>query len=179
MKFYTDGGCRRNGRSDAIGAAAAVLEKRNGSTGRWKRTLPPDPTPTNQRAEITGIIVALEVVLKKYDMLAGNPDLDVTIHTDSKYAIGCMTDWIYKWSANGWVNSCGYEVANRDLIARASRLDDKVAELGHIRYLWIPRAENQEADELCNDDLDRQEREEAEERERSRQTYYSSSDSDW
>lgn len=42
------------------------------------------------------MIIALEQALEKYDELDGSPWLDVKIYTDSKYLIGCMTDWIYK-----------------------------------------------------------------------------------
>ena len=168
MKFYTDGGCRGNGRSGATGAAAAVLEKKFGGTTWWTRSLPGYPTPTNQRAEITGIILALEKALDRYESLDTRPYLQLTICTDSKYAIGCMTEWIYKWTENGWTNTRGCEVVNRDLIEKASRLDDKAASLGSVRYEWVPRGENEQADHLCNKDLDEQEG-----------NYYSSSESGW
>ncbi|KKK13677.1 hypothetical protein P175DRAFT_0507388 [Aspergillus ochraceoroseus IBT 24754] len=157
MKFYTDGGCRRNGKPGAIGAAAAVLEKRSGGTLSWRKSLPSYPAPTSQRAEISGIILALEMALQKYDSLNTNPYLDVTIYTDSRYAIGCMTDWIYKWTRNGWINAQGYEVANRDLIEEASRLDDELKEQGDVQYVWIPREQNEQADRICNQRLDEQE----------------------
>ena len=45
---------------------------------------------------MTAIIIALEQALEKYHDLDGTPRIDVKIYTDSKYVIGCMTDWIYK-----------------------------------------------------------------------------------
>ena len=65
-----------------------------------------------------------------------------------------MTDWIYKWTRNGWVNAAGNQVANRDLIEKASDLDDQVKELGTVDYVWIPRSENQDADEAVSNRLD-------------------------
>ncbi|KAJ8113698.1 hypothetical protein ONZ43_g5095 [Nemania bipapillata] len=158
MEFYVDGGCRGNGQPWAIGAAACCLRTRSGDA-RFVRSvsLPRDPAPTNQRAEITAIIMALEWALEKYRGLNTSPAVDVRIHSDSRYAIGCMTNWIYKWASNGWENSSGYEVANRDLIQRASDLDDEVKELGSIKYIWIPRSDNETADEACNEKLDEQE----------------------
>ncbi|KAI1356048.1 ribonuclease H-like domain-containing protein [Xylaria sp. FL0043] len=141
MEFYVDGGCRGNGRPWAIGAAACVLKTRSGSS--FHRT-----------AAIAAIIIALQWALEKYEELDSCPRLVLRIHSDSRYAIGCMDNWIYKWARNGWRNAAGYEVANRDLIERASDLDDKVKELGSVDYIWIPRSENEEADELCNDKLD-------------------------
>lgn len=69
------------------------------------------------------------------------------IHSDSRYAIGCMNQWIYKWCRNAWVNAAGLEVANRDSIQFASDLDDRVKELGDVEYVWVLREENEFADE--------------------------------
>ncbi|RYP05235.1 hypothetical protein DL764_003942 [Monosporascus ibericus] len=161
MKFYVDGGCRGNGQPGSIGAAAAVLTTR-GKRMYYKTTHLPrdfifdDHNPTNQRAEIAAIILALEWALEKYQELNSDPYLTVEIHSDSRYAIGCMTQWIYKWHNNGWTNSSGYEVANRDLIQRASELDDEIKELGEVDYIWIPREQNTTADKYCNEALDEQ-----------------------
>jgi ribonuclease HI len=67
-----------------------------------------------------------------------------------------MTAWIYKWRRNGWINSAGYEVANRDLIEEADDLDTRLKQEGDVQYVWIPREKNQDADEACNDLLDEQ-----------------------
>jgi len=156
MEIYVDGGCRGNGQPGAIGAAAAVFQKKHGGYDAWTKSLPSYPPPTNQRAEITAIILALEQALEKLEELDTNPYLDVKIYSDSRYAIGCMTNWIYKWARNGWINAAGNEVANRDLIQEASDLDDRLKEAGDVEYIWIPREENQLADRLCNEDMDKQ-----------------------
>jgi ribonuclease HI len=156
MEFYVDGGCRGNGRPGSIGAAAAVMEKKYGKSEIWTRSMPSIPTPTNQRAEITAIILALEVALDKLEQLETNPYLDVKIYSDSKYAVECMSKWIYKWCKNGWINAAGNEVANRDLIENASDLDDRLKEKGDVEYIWIPREKNQRADQYCNEEMDKQ-----------------------
>jgi ribonuclease HI len=155
MDFYVDGGCRRNGYDGAIGAAAAVHRKKWDRKSIWTRALPIYPAPTNQRAEISAIMLALELALEKSETLSTS--LNLTIHSDSKYAIACMDNWIYKWCRNGWTNSRGYPVGNRDLIEKASRLDDEVKEIGTVKYIWIPREENYDADAACNRALDQQE----------------------
>jgi ribonuclease HI len=70
MEIYTDGGCRGNRRPGAIGAAAAVFKTKYGKYRGWIRVLPSYPPPTNQRAEITAIIVALEEALAKFRKLS-------------------------------------------------------------------------------------------------------------
>jgi ribonuclease HI len=172
MEIYVDGGCRRNGSSNAIGAAAAVRKERSGRYWHRQERLTGFTTATNQRAEITAIIIGLEMVLEKFAELDSNPHLNITVHSDSRYAVGCMTEWIYKWTRNGWTNSRGEPVANQDLIERASALDDEVAELGNINYVWIPRSENTHADKHCNEELDAMEREEGIQY----HSYYSDSD---
>lgn len=154
MEIYVDGGCRGNGGPGSIGAAAAVFKLRGGRHKAWQKTLPQYPRPTNQRAEITAIILALEQALEKYDELDTNPWLDVKIHSDSRYAIGCMTEWVSKWARNGWRNAAGNEVANRDLIEKAADLDKRLKEEGDVEYIWIPRGENELADSYCKDALD-------------------------
>jgi ribonuclease HI len=155
MEFYVDGGCRGNGSSWATGAAACVMMKKSPQYYSWTMRLPSDPTPTNQRAELTAIIMALELALDRYNELDGNPWLDVTIYSDSQYAVNCMNEWIYKWANNGWNNARGCEVANRDLIEEASNLDDKLKAEGKVKYVWIPREKNELADRLCNEELDK------------------------
>lgn len=98
MKIYVDGRCRGNGQPGAIGAAAAVFMLKSGDHISWTRVLPDHPTVTNQRGEITAIIVALEIALEKYRELESHPWLDVKLFSDSRYAVNCINDWIYKWS---------------------------------------------------------------------------------
>ena len=157
MKIYVDGGCRNNGKPGAIGAAAAVFQFKYDHQQCYTRELPESPTPTNQRAEITAIILALQQALKRYKSLDSDPYLDVTIYSDSRYAVNCMNEWIYKWSRNGWKNSTGAEVVNRDLIQKASDLDDLLAKEGDVRYVWVPREENNDADKYCNEVMDQME----------------------
>ncbi|KAI1505768.1 ribonuclease H-like domain-containing protein [Biscogniauxia marginata] len=97
--------------------------------------------------------MALEWALERYEALDGQPAARVRVRTDSRYAVGCMRDWIYQWTRNGWHNAAGQEVANRDLIERASELDDQVADLGSVEYEWVPREQNETADQHCNEAL--------------------------
>lgn len=136
MVIYTDVGCRGNGRPGAIRAAAAVFKNKYGKYRAWTRSLPSYPIPTNQRAEITAIIVALKQALEKNDALDTNPRLSVRIYSDSRYAVECMENWIYKWTGNGWINAAGKTVANRDLLEEASDLDDRLKQEGKVKYIW-------------------------------------------
>lgn len=85
MKIYVDGGCRRNGQQNPIGAAAVIMKTRYG-TKYWSQVqrLPHHEIHTNQPAEILAIIVGLKMALERYDELRSNPRLDLTIHSDSR-----------------------------------------------------------------------------------------------
>ncbi|KAJ6486777.1 ribonuclease H-like domain-containing protein [Mycena sanguinolenta] len=151
MSLWTDGACRGNGQPGAVGGAGVWFKR--GSKG-WGRKLPEYPIPTNQRAELAGVILALEVATGRRAQLYNDPYFILTIHTDSAYIKGCFCTWIHKWKNNGWLNARGIEVINRDLIEEASDLIDQIEENGTVDFVKIPRDENQEADKLANEACD-------------------------
>lgn len=128
--------------------------KRGRGRAVWSRTLPRNPLPTNQRAEICAIIMALELALKEEKTLANNPYIITRTSSDSKYAIGCMNEWIHKWRQNGWINAAGNPIANQHLIKKAYSLNQEVGMMGEVEYVWISRECNEMADRYCNDELD-------------------------
>ena len=155
MEFFVDGACRGNGQPGAIGAAAAVRRYRDGSESYRTRKLETYYcNATNQRAEILAIILALEWAMDDYENLNNSPRIDVTIHSDSKYAVNCMNQWLARWSHNGWTTSVGGSVANRDILQDAIDAENRVLDVGNVEYKWVPRSEVHEADEKCNDVLD-------------------------
>ena len=91
IKIHVDGGCRANGQPGSIGAAAAAFKDASGRFhGETTEDLPSYTAPTNQRAEITSVILGLRMALKRYDQLHSDPWLDVTIYSDSAFAVYCM-----------------------------------------------------------------------------------------
>lgn len=62
---------------------------------------------TNQRAELTAILRALDIAPRHRD---------VTIVTDSRYAIDCVTVWYKNWQRNNWMTKDGKPVENKDLV---------------------------------------------------------------
>lgn len=62
---------------------------------------------TNQRAELTAILRALDIAPRHRD---------VTIVTDSRYAIDCVTVWHKNWQRNNWTTKDGKPVENKDLV---------------------------------------------------------------
>ena len=157
IEIYVDGGCRGNGKPGSYGAAAACFKLRSGRWKDWGGRIEKTerPRPTNSRAEIIAIIIALRQALQKYDNLNNYPRLEVKIHSDSQYAIGCIRDWVYKWRQNGWISVAGNPIANQDLIEEASDLNERLEDLGTVEYKYVPRAENEHADRVCRDVMDK------------------------
>lgn len=105
----------------------------------------PGPRQTNQRAELTAILRALDTIPK---------DRDTTIVTDSRYAIDCVTLWYVTWRKNGWKTSAGKAVENRDLVENIlGKLEERTMLQTRTIFEWIKGHANQpgnvEADMLA------------------------------
>lgn len=99
------------------------------------------------------IILALELAQQKYQGLENKPRVELAIFSESRYAIFCMNEWIYKWQDRGWKNAHGDLVANYDVIKLAFELHSQVAnQLGKISYEW--QGSNSRAGKICHADLD-------------------------
>ncbi len=73
------------------------------------------PKGTNNTAELNALYKALLLALE-YE-----GDSKVTILSDSKYSIECITTWAYGWKSNGWKKRNG-EIKNLDKIKLAHKL---------------------------------------------------------
>ena len=83
---------------------------------------------TNQRAELTAILRALETI---------GVTQDVEIRTDSKYSIQCVTEWYVNWERNGWKTRDG-PVKNKDLVqAIRDRLEERESKGGRTQFIWV------------------------------------------
>ncbi|KAJ6571846.1 ribonuclease H1 [Mycena capillaripes] len=154
IQVWTDGACRGNGKPGSVAGAGVWFSRPLNGSKRWLGALSQNPTPTNQRAELAGVIMALELATERRAQLDNDPFFILTIHTDSRYAIGCLTEWLARWINNGWINARGLEVVNRDLIERASDMIDEIHNGGRVDFVWVPREQNEEADRLANEACD-------------------------
>lgn len=105
----------------------------------------PGARQTNQRAELTAILRALDVVPR---------NRDVTIVTDSRYAIDCVTSWCINWRRNGWKTATGKAVENRDLVENIlSKIEERKGSKVQTKFEWIKghanHSGNVEADKLA------------------------------
>lgn len=134
VDIYTDGACKGN---PGVGGWGALLR----SKGVERELFGGERETTNNRMELMGAISALEA-LKRH--------CQVRLHTDSKYVMQGITEWIGNWKKRGWKTADKKPVKNEDLWRR---LDTIVAE-HEIEWIWVKghagHEGNERADVLAN-----------------------------
>ena len=84
---------------------------------------------TNQRAELTAILRALQSVPVTQS---------VRIFSDSTYSINCISEWYKSWSSNGWRTRSGEPVMNQDIIKAVRSFIDTRDKSGTITmFRWV------------------------------------------
>ena len=150
IHLYSDGGCRGNGKIDAIGGYGYILldfenKKKKEGKAAYKGT-------TNNIMELKGVIEGLKQLKTK---------CNVKIFTDSQYVVnGFNKGWIDSWQKNDWKTSAKKPVKNKELWMELLELTKKHnCEFnwvkGHNDNLW-----NEHCDRLANiamNELERQE----------------------
>lgn len=136
--IYTDGACRGNPGPGGWGAILRYKDNKKELYGGERET-------TNNRMELTAVINALETLTKP---------CQVQLHSDSKYVLQGITEWLENWKKRGWKTANKSAVKNEDLWRR---LD--AARLPHqIEWLWVKGHSgnngNDRADQLANLGID-------------------------
>ena len=138
IEIYTDGACRGNPGPGGWGALLIAGKRRKTLHGG-------EPETTNNRMELTAAIEALNA-------LRGSRK--VNLHTDSKYVMHGVTEWMANWKARGWKTAARKPVKNQDLWQAL----DAATERHDITWKWVKGHDgdpgNEEADELANMGLD-------------------------
>lgn len=81
--------------------------------------------------------------------------IPVSIYSDSKYAVGCLTEWGPIWAKSGWLTASGKPVSNVDLVKATLRLIERHREYRKIDISWVKghsgNAANDIADRLAGE----------------------------
>lgn len=138
IEIYTDGACRGN---PGPGGWGVLL-----ISGKHRKTLHGGaPETTNNRMELTAAIEALNTLERP---------CRVILHTDSRYVMDGINDWMPNWKKRGWKTTARKPVKNQDLW---QALDDAVGR-HDIDWRWVKghtgNAGNEMADELANRGID-------------------------
>ncbi|MFN3989786.1 MAG: ribonuclease HI [Erythrobacter sp.] len=140
VEMFTDGACKGN---PGPGGWAALL--RMGA--HEKELVGGERQTTNNRMEMTAVLEGLKAL---------KAPCEVTIHTDSRYVIDGMTQWIFGWQQRGWVNAAKKPVMNEDLW----RALIAAARPHKITWQWVKghagHPENERVDALASAEAARQ-----------------------
>lgn len=133
--IHTDGACKGN---PGPGGWGALLQT---GGGHEKELWGGEANTTNNRMELMAAIMALEALKRP---------CKIELHTDSKYVMHGITEWIRGWKARGWLTADKKPVKNADLW---QRLD--AARLRHdVKWRWVKghagHELNERADQLAN-----------------------------
>ena len=138
IDIYTDGACRGNPGPGGWGALLIAGRHRKRMHGGEYDT-------TNNRMELTAAIEALNA-------LKGSQR--VVLHTDSRYVMQGITEWLDNWKKRGWKTAAKKPVKNQDLW---QALDEAIAR-HDVEWKWVRghagNAGNEEADALANRGID-------------------------
>lgn len=138
IEIYTDGACRGNPGPGGWGALLIAGKHRKTMHGG-------DFETTNNRMELTAAVEALNALKKPSKVI---------LHTDSKYVMDGINEWLANWKQRGWKTAAKKPVKNQDLWMAL----DEAAGRHDIRWVWVKGHDgvegNEEADALANRGID-------------------------
>lgn len=124
IRIYCDGAC--SGNPGEAGSGLAIYSNKKNPVllhGAYEKD------GTNNIAELNALYQALIIARQS------NSQNIITIYSDSKYSIDCITTWAYGWKAKGWTKKGG-EIKNLELIKEAHQLYERLKnkiEIHHVK----------------------------------------------
>ncbi|OAI07146.1 ribonuclease HI [Methylomonas methanica] len=131
---YTDGACKGNPGPGGWGVRLEYRDKEKELCGGEHET-------TNNRMELLAAIQALDTLTRP---------CSVKLHTDSKYVLQGITEWMTNWKMRAWKTAANKPVKNEDLWRRL----DAAIQRHNIDWIWVKGHAgdlgNERADQLAN-----------------------------
>ena len=118
IQMWTDGACSGNPGNGGWGVLIKLVD------GNQIKLSGHEQYTTNNRMEMLAVIEGLKY-LKNYS--------SIIIHTDSKYVLEGITNWITNWKQNNWKSSNKKDVKNKDLWIELDTLVNKFK----IEWKWV------------------------------------------
>ncbi len=132
VTIYTDGACSGN---PGPGGWGAILKY-----GAHEKELSgSEPSTTNNRMELMGVISALEALKEP---------CAVDLYSDSKYVVdGITKNWAKKWRANNWIKGDKTPAKNPELWGRLLGLLEK----HEVVFHWVKGHANNPYNNRCDE----------------------------
>jgi ribonuclease HI len=132
VTIYTDGACSGNPGPGGWGAVLMFGEHRKEISGA-------EASATNNRMELTAAIEALRRLKEP---------CRVRLYSDSAYLVNCFRQgWMKGWIRNGWRNSKGQPVENRDLWETLWKL----MQIHEVEYIKVKGHSDNEWNNHCDE----------------------------
>ncbi|MBB4861286.1 ribonuclease HI [Pseudomonas nitritireducens] len=132
--IYTDGACKGN---PGPGGWGYLIKGSAGDTEAYGG----DKDTTNNKMEMTAVIEALKSLATASV---------VVVHTDSKYVLDGLNQWLKGWKAKGWRLASGGPVKNVELWKQL----DALCTFHKVEWVWVRGHNgdpgNERADKLAN-----------------------------
>lgn len=131
VEIFTDGACSGN---PGAGGWGAVLR-----FGAHEKELSGgDPDTTNNRMELTAVIMALRALKQP---------CQVTLTTDSKYVADSVSKgWVYGWQKKGWMRTKNEPAKNADLWQELLAL----LKIHDVTFCWVKGHAGHPENERCD-----------------------------
>ena len=117
VTIYTDGSCLSN---PGPGGWAVILRWRDNE----REIIGCEQHTTNNRMELKAAIMGLNAVTRA---------MPVALHTDSRYVMNGVKNWLPRWKSNGWKTAGKKPVANQDLW----QILDEAVSRHNVTWYWV------------------------------------------
>ena len=130
VTIHTDGSCLSN---PGPGGWAVILRWRDNE----REIIGCERDTTNNRMELKAAIMGLNAVTRA---------MPIALHTDSRYVMDGVKNWMPRWKANGWKTANKKPVANQDLW----QILDKAVSRHRVTWHWVKGHAGDELNERCD-----------------------------
>jgi len=148
-ELYADGACQPN---PGIGGWAFIVqqEEEPGIRAKTKFYSGAEKDTTNNKMELISILRGLELLDKEIIHGQISPS-EISITSDSQYAILGLSQWSKKWIEQGWIKKGGKSVLNKDLwISLLEVIDSIKSKRIIITYNHVPGHSGHPQNEQCD-----------------------------
>lgn len=131
IEIWTDGACSGN---PGPGGWGAVIDRPESDREELYGS---EADTTNNRMEMLAAIEALNAI---------EPGAKILLHTDSKYVMDGITDWIHGWKKRGWKTAAKKPVKNKDLWQALDEANSK----HDVTWNWVKGHDGNEGNERAD-----------------------------
>ena len=130
--LFTDGCSLGNGKKNCRASWALYV----GEDSPYNASGKISQKPSNQHAELYGIMKALEAVQNMVqESSTSTIPISFVIVTDSMYSISCITKWSRAWAKNGYKTKNGQPVKHSSVIKKSKELLENLNKNVHVTLI--------------------------------------------